>query len=1039
MKKTISLAAAVIMLLTSIFSNTVFAAFSDVNDENQYSKAITTLSMLNIINGYDDGTFKPEGSITRAEFTAIIVRALGLEDLQTEPKEFSDVSDHWAKYYIKTAYDQGIINGFEDATFRPDENVTYEQALKMVVCTLGYTSYAEAEGGYPSGYISQGNSLGLTKSVTGLAYDDPAPRGAIAQIVYNALEIDMKQLDGTGTSWVSSGKNLLNDYLNVRKFKGEMAGVEEYVTGNCHGTLLKGQMQMVDLSDTSQYITMDYTEYTSDVTDISKYLGKLITVYYRQKNTNDDAFLVVIDDETTKNTEYTVTSSDLISFDSSSIKYYENNSNVSKTVRFNLNDVTVRYNGKSVDKNAGTKLRNKNYTSADNEFTDVYTFEDALKAWLTPDSDHFIYGDVVLIDRESDGTVDDIQINDYQTIVALKSPSTSDYKITDKLKVGNSLILNPDSTQYTYTIVKDGKQIAVTSIAANDILLYAESIDKSLYTVYAMNEKLTGTITSIDPNGKTIDVDNVTYNLGDQCENYINTKQDGTQLANGQTVTFYLDKYNTLVYGEVAEEKEKPYAYITSVYQEDGTDIYYISAYCPSRSTSGVINYPLKDKVSIDGQSMSAAQAVAALAESAQNSNQDILIEENRKAIYGTSAANKYDPEASGNETKYMYSQLARIDVNSSGYVSSIVTLSPESQDTNESSSKIVRCKDLYVSGNNHGYSYTSNSFTLNNQTQFSINSSTLIIYVPGDRSRTGFAKKTASSTFSSTEKYDVEAYDINSSKYAGVVLLYGTSGSKTEVSKTTDYSIIAEKPSSYYDENMDATTQRISVYTGASNAIKEWTTADSEEFSTSEVGDVILFGFDQDNYAEGKVNCISFSDIAEVLDGKTVTVGDHNEIYNWAETQTPSAANNWQTYKFDFKYKVLDSNNEGTYDPSTGEYEDEIYSSSTLGRVPYSRATMYNVMQVLDDASKIYVTKGGFTEDGVLADENNYEEITISSSTKIVRMEEDRDSISPYAEDSQTDMSYLDLKDAKNYGQDCSKILVTSLRGVARLIVVYE
>ena len=1004
MKKLISLAAAVVMLVTSAFSGTVFAAYTDVAEDNRYSKAITTLSKLGVINGYEDGTFKPDGSITRAEFTKIVTYTLGLSELKTEPKEFSDISEHWARYNIKTAYDQGIINGFEDGTFRPDENVTYEQALKMVVCTLGYGSFAEAAGGYPQGYQTQAAALDLTKSITGLGYDQPASRGAIAQVVYNALEVETKKLDGT--TWVSSGKNLLNDYLGVKKFKGEMAGVEDYVTGNCHGALLKGQMQMVNVNDTSDYITMDYTEYTSNITDVSKLLGKMITVYYRQKNEADDAYLVIIDDETTKNTEYVIKSDDLDSFSSSAIKYFEEGTNASKSVKFDLDKVTVRYNGKTVSK-SGTKLRNKSYTSKDNEFTSEYSFENALSAWLSPSSANFIYGDVILTDRESDGTVDDIQINDYQTMVALKTPSTSDYKITDKLKTGNSLILNPDSTVYTYTIVKDGKQIPVTSIAANDVILYAESIDKDLYTVYASNAKITGTITSVNEADNSITIDNKEYKLGESCADYVKTKQ-GETLSSGQSVTFYVDKYNTLVYGEVAAAKENPYAYITNAYQEDGSESYYIMAFCPSK-TSSVASYKLKNKVSVNGVSISASKAVEELAKTAAYSNSDI---DKQKEVY--KSASKYNKE----DSAYKYSQLARLEFGSDGNITGIITMeSADIESTNESKSKIALGKELAE------YSYTSSSFTLKSQTQFSINSSTLIIYVPGNRAKADFAKKTSGSTFTSTDKYYVEAYDISASKYAGVVLLYGSSGSSTEVSKTTDFSIVAKTPSVYYDTNSDENRQQLTVFAGTSNAEKDWVTQDNDTFSDSEVGDVIQFAFDQDRYIFDRVNCIKFTDIAEVLDGKTTG----GAKYNWNEEQEPSEDNNMQSYKFDYRFKKAGTSN------------DETYASSTLGTVPYSRASMFNVMQVLDDDNKIYVTKNGFDADGNLLNEDDYEEYAISSTTKFIRMESNRKSFSPYAEETETDFTFKDLKDAKNYGADCSKVLITSLRGVARLVVVYN
>ena len=71
--------------------------------------------------------------------------------------------------------------------------------------------------------------------------------------------------------------------------------------------------------------------------------------------------------------------------------------------------------------------------------------------------------------------------------------------------------------------------------------------------------------------------------------------------------------------------------------------------------------------------------------------------------------------------------------------------------------------------------------------------------------------------------------------------------------------------------------------------------------------------------------------------------------------------------------------------------------------------------------------------------DDSDYEEITINASTKIVRMDEDRDEISRYVDNTTTDLSINDLKDAKNYGEDCSKVLVCSSKGTAKLIVIYN
>ena len=95
---------------------------------------------------------------------------------------------------------------------------------------------------------------------------------------------------------------------------------------------------------------------------------------------------------------------------------------------------------------------------------------------LTPDTDYTIYGDVKLTDNGDDGTIDMIQINNYDTIVAYATPTTTDYRITDKLVTGNYLILDPQASDYTYTNHKERFEIPVTSISANDVILYTKSL-----------------------------------------------------------------------------------------------------------------------------------------------------------------------------------------------------------------------------------------------------------------------------------------------------------------------------------------------------------------------------------------------------------------------------------------------------------------------------------------------------------------------------------------------------------------------------------
>jgi len=98
-------------------------------------KYIRTLAKRGWIQGYPDETFRPDQSITRAEFVAIVVRLLGLE--MSGEKTFPDTANHWAKDAIATAYEHGIVNGYNDNTFGPDDPITREQMAEIVVNAFG--------------------------------------------------------------------------------------------------------------------------------------------------------------------------------------------------------------------------------------------------------------------------------------------------------------------------------------------------------------------------------------------------------------------------------------------------------------------------------------------------------------------------------------------------------------------------------------------------------------------------------------------------------------------------------------------------------------------------------------------------------------------------------------------------------------------------------------------------------------------------------------------------------------------------------------
>ena len=200
LKKLISTVAALAITATSAFS--AFAAnFTDVADTADYKVAVDNLVALGVVNGYEDGTYGPEKLITRAEASKMIVGTMGpammdAAEASMGSSNFTDVAgDHWASGYIAQGVSKGYINGVGNGMFDPNSNVTYSQIVKMLVCVLGYADDAEANGGFPNGYINQGTALEITDGVSAAA-DTAVNRGQVAMLINNALDVPIKGITG---------------------------------------------------------------------------------------------------------------------------------------------------------------------------------------------------------------------------------------------------------------------------------------------------------------------------------------------------------------------------------------------------------------------------------------------------------------------------------------------------------------------------------------------------------------------------------------------------------------------------------------------------------------------------------------------------------------------------------------------------------------------------------------------------------------------------------------------------------------------------
>ncbi|MFH1284223.1 MAG: S-layer homology domain-containing protein, partial [Candidatus Peregrinibacteria bacterium] len=115
-----------------VFSQVAMASFSDVPANHHYRNSIQWMQDNGVVNGYSDGTFRSDQSVTRAEFLKMLYETVGMDGHDAD-LPFPDISENaWYTPYVKEAYATGVIVGYPDGTFKPNNNINFAEAAKIV-------------------------------------------------------------------------------------------------------------------------------------------------------------------------------------------------------------------------------------------------------------------------------------------------------------------------------------------------------------------------------------------------------------------------------------------------------------------------------------------------------------------------------------------------------------------------------------------------------------------------------------------------------------------------------------------------------------------------------------------------------------------------------------------------------------------------------------------------------------------------------------------------------------------------------------------
>lgn len=511
-KRIVSFLICAVMVLGLGTSSFAFSISDDLRD-TKYEEAGTVLGALGIMIGDPDGSFRPEDGLKRSEFAKMAIHALGLEEAAESVSgivNFNDLStDYWANGYINLAHDQGIVIGDPDGNYRPEDKITYQEAVAVLVRMAGYEPAADAKGGYPQGYLNVANQYGFTKNVMGVG-TNVIKRGEAAILTNNTITIGIMEQTGFGTStnYEITDKTILKEYLDTEKKDGKITG--NYFTKlNSASGLDEGMIEI------------DNTIYKTTDSNAQNLLGHNVSYYLTEKSNREKVVILAISDES-KTVEMTIDGDNIHSVETGKINYFNNKKvdNTTKSVRI-AETPTLIYNGVWVEYDASLIKGNGE-----------------------------LKGNIVLLDNTNDDVYDVIMLNEFSNLV-VDSTSSLSYTISDKY--GNpSIQLDPENTSLKFRLQDvHGNDVEFSDLKEWDVISYLKSKDGKVISAYVVDSKVEGTVKEIK---------NSEYKIGDKfykiADNYKATiKLDDKGI-------FYLDVMGRIAAVDANSTLSDKYAYL---------------------------------------------------------------------------------------------------------------------------------------------------------------------------------------------------------------------------------------------------------------------------------------------------------------------------------------------------------------------------------------------------------------------------------------------------------------------------------------------
>lgn len=762
-----------------------------------------------------------KAEITRGEFVAYTVNLLYPDNIFDSKEEgndilFSDVDGAYVFFdEIRAAKSLGIIRGTSDMLFKPDDVITFNDAVVVMVNALGYSYYAQANGGYPAGYLFAASQIALTKGVANVSGN--LDGNIMAKLIYNALFVDEIEYGGVSNGGlnlvIKPDSNLLSSKYKIYKYDAQVIRTKV--------STIDGEVPCSD--DTVVLETKDGKKLTvfENFSGIGYELGKKVTVYIRMNDETGKNEVVTY--RVYKNSVHTLIKSETVTNVTGS--YIECENETGKYIKYKTETrPVVIFNGV--------------YMSVyDNS---VFTAEDAL---------------LTLIDNDGNGIYEIINVLGFNFrgelteygIVKQNYPAWNivvDYVdaenkfITCKWNPSNNITLSDEDALYTI-ISKDGYKKTLDEISSDSVISVAMApgkvSGKNYYILAVSDETKSDTLTSWDGTQNKLFFDEeekkVSSSIYKIKGNYINN------LSLNSNVNTYIDYIGNIAYFVNLQKSSNNYAYLISAAVRADDESYLLVKVLEKTGT--ISTYKVSDKVKIDGVSFkgkTASDAYNALIKRPDNygkwidtttgqpyengisrpliikvNNEDLITEiDTDVPNYAKNLSGKPNLYTSQTPIGYSEDEISDLETLKGGYRSYRIMDYNASEGTCEgrffvtSNTYVFSVPDIDTSGLSYIKDYVSNPSSSYITPKYDI----LKLYV--DEICDENYKVVPSSSIINGMVYDIQGYNIDpDTGIAELVVLRGMKPMRSGSNYTSNMSVYLRR-TDYYDQSLEKNITKI-------------------------------------------------------------------------------------------------------------------------------------------------------------------------------------------------------------------------------------